>query len=342
MQNRKEKKQKSITNIHDIDLALAVWAVQDNYDSGKADAPKGELISVTSLMKPTRMQILQRKIDHTQETIDVSELIAKSFGQTMHKGIEEAWTDGNWQRGMKMLGFPDETIAKVKINPDPNDVGPDDLPVWLEQRGYKKVGGIVLTGQQDFCIGGAYRDTKTTSTYGYTSDSKDQEYILQGSLYRYVMPEFIWKDTMRINFLFTDWLKYKTNTPGYPQAKAAYKVYDLMSLKATEDWILNKIASIKANAKHVRDQSQMIRCTDEELWISENSYKYYSNPETAKKKGRSTKNFKSLADAQLHKNKVGKGVVVTVPGQVKRCPYCPAFSICQQRKEYFKDDGAIV
>lgn len=82
-------------------------------------------------------------------------------------------------------------------------------------------------------------------------------------------------------------------------------------------------------------QDKLVRCTDKELWKQKDSYKYYSNPETAKKGGRCQKSFDNMADAQNHLTAKGKGAVVTVKGEVKACEYCPAFSVCEQRKEYF-------
>lgn len=158
-------------------------------------------------------------------------------------------------------------------------------------------------------------------------------------MYRLIMPEYIWNDKMRIEFIFTDWLKYRAKVdPTYPQSRIAHKEFPLMSLKETEEWILNKLDDVRQNARHTHKQDKMVRCTDKELWKQPDSYKYYANPETAKKGGRAQKSFESLADAELHKKEKGKGVIVTVKGEVKACEYCPAFSVCEQRKEYFPDD----
>ncbi|ANJ20708.1 hypothetical protein RDp07_gp48 [Roseobacter phage RD-1410Ws-07] len=330
---------KKITNQHHIDLPIAVWLLQNGYNSGAADAPEGELISVTTLMKPTRRLILERQVDYDKEVMDVSDLTASRMGHALHDSVERAWTEGDWEEAMRRLHYPQSVIDRVKINPDPSLIGEDDIPIYLEQRRFKEVGGIILTGQMDFGINGAYRDVKSTSTFSYTSGSKDQDYILQGSLYRYIMPELIWQDKMRIEFIFTDWAKYRAKVdPNYPQARVAHKEYPLMSIEDTEAWVLDKIRDIKKNAKHVKNQDKMVRCNDKELWRQEDTYKYYANPETAKKGGRATKSFDKLADAQLEMNKRGKGTIVTVPGEVKACEYCPAFPVCEQRKEYFPDD----
>lgn len=329
---------KKITNSNQIDLPIAVWLLQNGYYSGADVAPEGELISVTTLMKPTRRLILERQVDYSQEVLDVSDLISSRIGHGLHDSIERAWTEGDWRGAMRRLHYPQSVIDRIKINPDPQTLGKDDIPIFLEQRRFKEVNGVVLTGQLDFAINGAYRDVKTTSTFSFTSGSKDKDYILQGSMYRYIMPELIWQDTMRIEFIFTDWLKYRAKVdPNYPQARVTHKEYPLMSIEDTEKWILNKIHHIKQNAKHVKNQDKLVRCTDEELWKQPDTYKYYANPETAQAGGRAQKSFEKMADAQLHLTEKGKGIIVTVPGEVKACEYCPAFSICEQRKEYFPD-----
>lgn len=327
-----------ITNEHGIDLPLVVWLLQDGYNSGHDVAPEGELISVTSLMKPTRQQILQRQVDYSATSSDLSDRIASRMGHALHDSVERAWTSGDYKRAMRQMGYPQSVINQIKINPDPATITKEDIPIYLEQRGFKEFMGVVLTGQLDFSINGAYRDIKSTSTFSYTSGSKDQDYILQGSLYRWIMPHLIDKDIMRIEFIFTDWAKYRAKSdPKYPQARVTHKEYPLMSLEDTEAWVVSKIKEIKANAK--LNQNKMIRCTDEQLWRSADSYKYYSKPESAKAGGRCTKRFDSLADANIHVRDKGKGVVITEPGQVKACTYCAAFPICQQRMEYFDDDG---
>jgi len=329
-----------VTNKHNIDLPLAVWLLQDGYKSGAADAPPGELLSVTTLMKPTRQLILKRKVDQTKEEFDVADMIAARSGHAFHASIERAWTEGNWQKAMKTLNYPQSIIDHIKINPDPKTLGENDIPIYLEIRGFKEFEGLVVTGQLDFLIGRAYRDFKSTSTFAWTSGSKDQDYILQGSMYRWILPNLIKDDTMRIEFIFTDWAKYRTSDPSYPQTRIAHKEFPLMSLVETEQWVKDKLNNIRANAG--KDQNKMVLCSDKELWRQKDSYKYYGNPEKAKTGGRCTKRFDSAGDAELHRINKGKGVVLTEKGQVKACLYCPAFSVCEQRKDYFNDDGSYV
>jgi hypothetical protein len=326
------------TNESGIDLPLAVWLLQDGYKSGAENAPPGELLSVTTLMKPTRQLILKRKVDMKKEKIDISDLISARMGHALHDSIERTWTEGEWKNAMMHLGYPQSIINKIKINPRVNSCNPDDIPIYLEYRGYKPFEDVVITGQLDFVINNAYRDFKSTSTFAYTSGAKDDDYILQGSLYRWVMPHLIKNDVMRIEFIFTDWISYRAKAdPKYPQKRVTHKEYALMSLEDTEQWVKDKLSDIRNNAG--KSQGSMVRCTDKELWRQKDTYKYYSDPKTANKGGRCSKRFSSLADAELHKKDKGKGIVITSPGEIKACTYCPAFTVCEQRKEYFNDQG---
>lgn len=333
-----------VTNKHGINLALAVWLLEDGYNSGADVAPEGELISATKLMKPTKQLILGRLADTSQETMDVTEMVASRSGHAFHDSIERSWTEGKWQIAMKKLGYTQKIIDRVLINPEPEDLKKDTIPVYLEKRGFREFEDVVLTGQLDFIIGKSYTDFKSTSTFAWTSGNKDEDYRIQGSIYRWLFPDLIQDDTMEIGFIFTDWAKYRTKDPNYPQTRVTQKEFQLMSLEETEQWISNKLAQIRKNAKALRvgGQEKMDRCTPKELWQSEPSYKFYLNPETAKKGGRSTKNFTSPGDAQLMLKEKGKGVVVTIPGEVKACTYCPAFQNCEQRREYFNDDETRV
>lgn len=333
-----------ITNTHGINLALAVWLLEDGYSSGADVAPEGELISATKLMKPSKQLILGLQADQSAMEMDVTDMVASRSGHAFHDSIERSWTEGKWQHSMRKLGYTQKVIDRIIINPEPNQLTKETIPVYLEKRGFREFEDVVLTGQIDFIIGKAYTDFKSTSTFAWTSGNKDQDYIIQGSIYRWLFPDLIKNDTMEIGFIFTDWAKYRTTDPKYPQTRVTQKEFPLMSIEDTEKWISAKLKIIRNNSKALRvgGQSKMERCTPKELWQSEPAYKYYTDPEKAKLGGRSTRNFDSSTDAQLHLKEKGKGVVVTIPGEVKACTYCQAFQVCEQRKEYFKDDETRV
>ena len=115
-----------------------------------------------------------------------------------------------------------------------------------------------------------------------------------------------------------------------------YKDIPLLSNQEIEHWIEAKLNLIKRYQNASEDE--IPDCTDEELWRTETKFKYFAD--ASKTNGKSTKNFTSQAEANQYwlETKKGKGTVIAVLGEPRRCKYCNAYSICQQRKRYFKDD----
>lgn len=104
-----------------------------------------------------------------------------------------------------------------------------------------------------------------------------------------------------------------------------------MTPDETEVWIARRIDLIEKNMD--KPEKDLPLCSDEDLWMSDPSYKYYSDP--AKTSGRSSKNFDKLAEANTHLKEKGKGVIITSQPAPKRCGYCDAFPVCTQREKYF-------
>ena len=226
-------------------------------------------------------------------------------------------------------GVPEEVIQQVVINPE--TVEPDQIPIYVEQRIKTPYRGYNIRGKFDLVIDGVLQDTKTTSVYSYMLGSKDEDYALQGSLYRWLNQEKITADYMQIQFCFTDWQKSLVGTrENYPPSRTQEHTIGLLSIAETEAWINAKLDELEKFSDAPEEQIPM--CSDKDLWRSPAVYKYFSDP--MKTTGRSTKNFKSLAEANQLKTKKGRGVVLTVPGTVKACGYCPAFDICTQKDGY--------
>ena len=157
----------------------------------------------------------------------------------------------------------------------------------------------------------------------------------QGSIYKWLSPDKITSDYININYIFTDWsaAKARMDTKSYPQIKTLTKKYPLWSIEETENWIMNKIEAYKALANTPHEG--LPQCTDEELWATEETFKYYKNPN---KLDRSTKNFKTMNEALVRKSADGDvGIIKTVPGEVKACRYCPVISICNQAATMLAD-----
>jgi hypothetical protein len=325
-----------ITNESDVSLALAVWLLHDEYDYQNMK----NYISATSLLKPIRQIILPSRVNSQDRQIDVTVFIARSLGHSIHDSIERAWVKG-YERSLKLLGYPDGIIKRVRVNPTDEErkADPNIIPVFLEQRAFREFMGFTIGGKFDLVTDGIVQDAKSTSAFTWVYDGKDDDYRLQMSLYRWIdavqpMPK-ITEDFGRVNFIFTDWQKSSARTnPKYPQHRVAHKDIPLLSLKETEQWIRHKLSLVETHKQS--PESEIPECTDSELWRSDPAYKYYSDP--AKTSGRSTKNFDNMADARAFQSeKSGKGVIITVPGEAKRCAYCDAAPVCSQFRRLFPE-----
>ena len=318
-----------ITNNHGISLPLAVWLLYDQYDY--IDLPN--YISATTLLRSTKQIILSKRVEASDMEMDISEKIAASFGTAVHDSIEKAWA----QRAgflMQKLGYPKDLCERIVVNPKEGELQENSIPIYFEKRGVKEINGWNVGGKFDTVMDGRLFDYKTTSTYTYTAGNKDEDYQLQGSIYRWLNPELITDDFIYINFVFTDWQKYMVREgTNYPKLKLLEHPVPLLSLEKTEEFIIHKTNEISRLKD--KPESELPPCTDKELWRSEAQYKYYSDP--TKTDGKSSKNFDTLSEANAHCAEKGKGIVKTVPGEVKACLYCAAFQVCQQRKLYFAE-----
>ena len=317
------------TNLHGIDISMAVWLVHDDYDF----LPRERAISATALLKPTRQIILSGRVTGEQLE-DLSGRISMRLGHAIHDSIEHAWKTG-YKRSLSLLGLPDKVVDRFRINPKPEELQPGDIPVYIEQRGYRQIGDWTISGKLDMAVDGRLKDAKSTSVFSFIKGNKDENYRLQLSFYKWLHSDKITEDEGDIQFVFTDWQKSMVNTiPGYPPIRILNHTVSLYSEEETETLIASKLEDLIRYQDAPQDA--LPRCTDEELWRSEPVYKYYSDP--TKTDGRATKNFDSLIEANNHLTDKGKGIVKTVPGQVKACLYCRAFEICEQRKEFSFDD----
>lgn len=324
----------TITNKSGIPLTLAVWAVHDDYDY-IADE---NYISVTTLMKPIRQIVLNYRLKpEDREPLDAADLISSSWGSALHGSVENAWRA--YRKNLRKLGYPEHIIDRVRINPTPEEIeaDPDIIAIYMEQRSIRKVNGWTVGGKFDFVGEGQVQDNKSTTAYTWLYGTKDEDYKLQLSMYRFLNMDIITEETGQVNFLFTDWKKADARSnPNYPQKRLESKTIPLFSPAETENWIIGRLKLID-QYRNV-PEAELPRCTDEELWRSDPQYKYYSDPN--KTDGRSTKNFDTLSEGQTYwkVEKAGKGILKTIPGQVKRCEYCSVFKTCTQKNEYFPNE----
>ena len=324
-----------ITNTQDIGLPIAVWLLHDEYDY----INEPNYISVTGLMKPLRQIILPSRVPPENRELDLSDLVAQALGKAIHDSIEKAWTK-NPQHKLRMLGYPQHIIDLFQVNPtDEQILGSNgSIDVHLEKRAIRSHQGRRIGGKFDLTADGIVQDFKSTSAFAWAGGTRDEEHILQLSLYRWIdaaepVPK-ITQDFGVINYIFTDWSKMMArSSEKYPKKRVEEKRLPLLSLDETENWVNHKLALI--DRYHDTPEHTLPECTDEELWRSDPKYRYFSDPTKANDpNARSSKNFDTLFEANQYLAEKAKGIIITKPGEVKRCGYCPAFEACTQKDQY--------
>lgn len=312
------------TNKSNISLPLAVFLMHDSYDHD----PRPNSISATSMIKPIRQLVLIAQNPDAAKEVDIMDLVSSRMGTAIHDGCEDAWTDPeNVRKALEVIGMGN-IADRIEINSE--ELSDDAIPIYVEQRHEKKIDGYVITGKYDLILDGMLVDYKSTSVWTYVYDSNAAKYSLQGSIYKWLVPERITEDFIEIQFIFTDWSSTRAmQDKSYPQMRVISKKYPLWSVEQTEEYIRGKLKSL-SNLKDT-PQELLPKCSDEDLWAEEAKYKYYRNPA---KLTRATKVFSTMAEAQQRlADDGGTGTVITVPGQVKACRYCPVVNLCDQAKE---------
>jgi len=318
------------TNKSGLHPLLAAILTYNEYDS--TDDPY--IISTTSIMKPTQMIALERANWNADKIIDVEGLIPSVMGSAMHalleKGLETV-TDDVWRD----LG-----------------VEPKDLEILQENRVVKQVPGTLykLSGKYDVLYrykGSAWRlaDLKTQSVWGVmlSGKEKEQEYIKQLSIYRWLNQDKEIDDIAEIFYWFTDWSKQKARSDSqYPQSRLGHKEIMLWSIEETETYIKNRVIEIDRAIKNYKETGDTkFRCNREELWQTDDVYKYYKPNKSGKiNYSRAYKVCNSLQEAQDLIMKFSEGDIKFFPGEIKRCNYCSVTEFCPQYKEY-KEQGLL-
>jgi len=335
----------TLKNSTNLGMTLSLWLAMDGYDHDPENAPRDSLpiISVTQLLKPTKALVLGNRVPEQDREVEIVDLAAARIGQSIHTAIENAFEHPDRNKILTSMGASESIMNRIVVNPSAAEIdsNPDMIPVFLEHRAFRKIVSsagteVWISGKFDQVVAGKPEDNKTTSTYKYTKMDQTEkgEYALQMAMYKWLNPQLITSDVGQINFIFKDWKRSEVGRiNNYPPHAVMEMPVNLMSEQDAENFIRNKIDEIEKNAAH-KSEADMTRCTDDELWRSPDKHKYYKNPETAKKGGRSTKNFDTYAAAMAHKMNTGVGVVVTIPGEVRRCSYCDAAPLCTQRLEY--------
>lgn len=330
----------AITNLKRIPLELAVWVAFNEYDF----IPEVNTVSATGLLKPVRQIILPQRLTGSNSIIlDIENLIPSALGTAFHSAIQRAWEHGNHKKALKELGYPEDVINRILVNPTPEELAavPKAVPVYVEIRSSRTINvmgtDILVSGKFDMVCDGRITDTKSTTVFSWTKGNKWNDYIIQMSIYRWLNPDKVTKDVGRINFIFTDWSKLDARrNSNYPKSRFESKELSLMTLEETEAWIRNKISLLMMYRN--LPENELPRCTDEDLWITPSTFKYYKKLSSAEAGKKSTRNFDTMSEAQEFMDEQGGiGIIKEKKGTPKRCGYCSAFNICTQKDEYEHD-----
>lgn len=318
-----------LTNKFNIPLPLLVWLSTDNYSYPTTV----KQLSATTLLRSPRYIIADLRKNFPEEFSndpeqisnlslgfeDVQDRVSSAIGTAIHNSVEQVWNVDN-QKLLSILGL-ENSDKKIVVNPKPEELDQNVICVYTEKRTTIPIDDFAVSGQFDIVVDGQLHDIKTTSTYSWTSGCNDKKYSLQGSIYRWLNPEIITKDSVVINFIFTDWKKFSVGTdPNYPQARVLSKEYPLLSLKDTKAYIQNKLDMVK---KYWDSELWEIPCcTEEELYAGKKTiYKYYKTGFAEGK--RSTKNFFSMLEAtHFRAQNGGKGDIVEHKEEPFKCPCC--------------------
>ena len=304
-------------------MALAVFLASDYYDHDSTPYT----ISTTTLLTPVRQIILPTRISNEDALVSLPDMMSNRMGSAIHDAIERSWLT-NYKVAMKGLGYPQRVIDRVAVNPKPNELTPDTIPIYLEQRLRKQVGKWTVTGKFDFVGEGRVQDFKTASVWSYMNQVNATKQTQQGSIYRWLDPKLITQDEMDIIHLFMDWKASMVKTdPKYPLQRFRKQTFPLLSVQETDAFIRNKLRLIDMYWDAPEDE--IPECDADDLWRSEPVFKYYKNPD---KTARSTKNFDTVQEARMRFIEDGStGLIKEVPGQATACKYCPAFAACSQK-----------
>jgi len=335
---------KKYSNTEKISLSLAVWLAEDTYDHN----PDPKHISATGLLKSPKQIILAQRVPTpapgtaVDDLIleDISNRVSSAMGTALHNGIESAWRNG-FQQCLRDLGYPERVIERIIVNPEPEQLKENSIPVYLERRVEKKLGPFIISGKYDIVIDGQLDDYKSTGVYGYMQGNNDEKYRLQGSIYRWLNPEIITNDHMNIQFLFTDWSKLRASIEekkGYPKSRVLAHPIKLLSIEETEAWLKKKL-QLLWDIKDLPEE-EMPACTAEELWQTPSVFKYYKNPEKTLKSSGNFDDYYLANERFVQDGSVG--LIVEVKGQVKACAYCAAFEVCKQKDAYLANNSLVM
>lgn len=327
-----------IKNDLGIDWIIAGWLASNTYTGSNCDG----FISASSFCRSVRQNVLGRLIEKNgdEDPVDISTMLKANVGTALHRDIQAVWENPVViTEALKSLGYTDTQIKNIHVNPDEPM---DGTNIWFEKRVTKEIGDWVVTGQFDLVVDDTIHDFKSTSVYTCINKTKEEDYKIQLSIYRWLNQELIKNDVGIIHYIFTDWNKnnvYSVN--GYPQHPFVSIPIRLMSVQETEEFIKQRIRNIDYYTENL---DELPLCNDHTLMINKQVWQYFTSPTSPK----AYKNFDTQIEAIKYMNteKKGKGLVKLKQQEPTGCKYCNCCNRCNQYKSFIergilKDDRRI-
>jgi len=279
------------TNKRNFPQYVVEWLEKDDYDYDE------NTLSATTLMQPPRSYALKKQ-NWDKVEIDIEDLIASRYGTAIHDSVEKVHLTGCKQEERLKQAVKNKIIT-----------GKYDILRQIDERRHELI------------------DVKSTSVWTYIYGSKTEEYVKQLSIYRWLAIQNKYDVSLKAKvwMIFTDWSAAKAKSdPNYPQTRIVIKPIDLWGDEITLKYI-GKRMDLLANAANL-DQAEMPKCTDEELWASEETWAIMKDGgkraiKVHKTEEKALEQMKELTPAYHIDHRKGK---------VVRCKYCVARKFCTQ------------
>ena len=302
-----------------------LWRAVLAYNTYDADT-RENLISATSIMKPTHMVVLERANKGTDKEISLEGMIPSMYGTSVHDRAEAALNETS-NSMWKLLGVPK----------------PTELDIMTEKRAEAPIGDHIISGKFDVMFrydGSQWQlgDFKTMSVWGVMIDKpgKLEEFVKQMSIYRYLNQDVDISDVAVVLLLFTDWSKSDAMIKikqGYPQKRVDSENVSLWSIDETEQYLKRQEASVvEGLERYARTGLTGYECSDKELWMKKSGWAYYSKA-GAKRATKVVDSFDAAEELRT-KAKDPSAYVEERKPMATRCSYCSVQDFCPQYAEH--------
>lgn len=287
------------TNKHDIPKEIIRAIENDQYTRGNSD------ISVTGLLQPPRIRLLERK-HHDDIVLDYSDETWKILGQAVHAILERA--NENY----------DDTIT--------------------EQRLFADIEGWTVSGQTDSLAvhDKVLKDYKVTSVWTVINALKEgkSDWEKQLNCYAYLYKHNTGETINQLNIIAIarDWNRRDSRARGgdYPQSNIITLDIPLWSEQEQLQFFKDRVSFHRSSEfKHSMD-GELPLCSDEDRWKREDTFRVVK-----KGRKRAIRVLPSLKEAEefLGSNEDGLSIEVSKGESIRCGAYCNVAQFCNQYKE---------